>query len=130
MARALSRIGDPRALAESRLVGTPVTPTVSSLRTWLRDAVLEPGADGSPADAEAGAILQAYLGGAANHHQVAVRLHLSRATYFRRLRRGHATLATRLATTAATATTPHVPATEGPLGPGRDAPWGAANLMG
>ncbi|MEV5445187.1 hypothetical protein AB0N23_22005 [Streptomyces sp. NPDC052644] len=127
----MSRIGDPRALAESRLVGTPVTPTVSSLRTWLRDAVLEPGADGSPADAEAGAILQAYhLGGAANHHQVAVRLHLSRATHFRRLRRGHETLATRLATTAATATTPHVPATEGPPGPGRDAPWSAANLMG
>ncbi|CAL9580002.1 hypothetical protein [Streptomyces sp. enrichment culture] len=129
MARALSRIGDPRALAESRLVGTPVMPTVSSLRTWLRDAVLELGADGSPADAEAGAILQSYhLGGAANHHQVAVRLHLSRATYFRR--RGHETLATRLATTAATATTPHVPVTEGPPGPGRDAPWSAANLMG
>ncbi|MBH5335157.1 hypothetical protein IHE55_10250 [Streptomyces pactum] len=100
VAWALSRIRDPGALATSRLVGSPATPTVSALQAWLYEAVLELGTAEEQADAEAGAILQSYyLGRAGNHHRVATRLHLSRATYFRRLRRGLEVLATRLAST-------------------------------
>ncbi|MEU3449288.1 hypothetical protein AB0H29_19040 [Streptomyces thermolilacinus] len=68
---------------------SPEPAAVGSLQAGLRDAVPELGARGGLADAEAGAILQPYhQGGAANHHQVAVRLHLGRATCFRHLRRG------------------------------------------
>lgn len=101
VAWALSRIRDPRALATSGLLGSPATPTVAALQAWLYEAVLELGTGEDPADAEAGAILQAYyLGRAAGHHQVAARLHLSRATYFRRLRRGLESLATGLTAAA------------------------------
>ncbi|MFD4144539.1 hypothetical protein [Streptomyces sp. NPDC058572] len=97
VARALSRIRDPRALADSRLLALPATPTVPDLQAWLHDAVLELAVSDELADAEAGTILQAYyLGRASTHHQVACRLHLSRATYFRRLRRGLEAVAERL----------------------------------
>ncbi|MFG3497028.1 hypothetical protein [Streptomyces sp. NPDC047928] len=96
VSRALSRIRDPRSLAGSPLVGSPVTPTAARLGSWLHDAVLELGTSDADADAEAAAILQAYyLAGADSHHQVAHRLHMSRATYFRRLRRGLETIAAR-----------------------------------
>ncbi len=68
-----------------------------ALRGWLRSAVRDLADAEDRADAEAGAILQAYyLGRDRTHHQVAWRLHLSRATYFRRLRRGPALVAARL----------------------------------
>jgi hypothetical protein len=97
VARALSRIRDPRALANSPLLACAATPTVPDLQAWLHDAVLDLAVGEDLADAEAGTILQAYyLGRASTHHQVACRLHLSRATYFRRLRRGLEAVAARL----------------------------------
>ncbi|MER6202192.1 hypothetical protein ABT234_33095 [Streptomyces sp. NPDC001586] len=97
VARALARLGDPAELARSPLLARPGIGSPAGLRTWLRDAVAELAAADAPADAEAGAILREYyLGRSRTHHQVARRLHLSRATYFRRLRRGLALLAARL----------------------------------
>ncbi|MBW5485122.1 hypothetical protein [Streptomyces bambusae] len=89
VAWALARAGDLAALAQSPLLTLPGIGSAVGLRAWLEDTVAELAAAGEPADAEAGAILQAYyFGRARTHHQVARRLHLSRATYFRRLRRG------------------------------------------
>ncbi|MEU9081436.1 hypothetical protein [Streptomyces sp. NPDC048357] len=97
VARALARLGDPAELARSPLLARPGIGSPAGLRTWLRDAVAELAAADAPADAEAGAILREYyLGRSRTHHQVARRLHLSRATYFRRLRRGLALVAARL----------------------------------
>ncbi|MFB7176699.1 hypothetical protein ACFCYI_03195 [Streptomyces sp. NPDC056257] len=97
VARALARLGDPAELARSPLLARPGIGSPAGLRTWLRDAVAELAAADAPADAEAGAILREYyLGRSRTHHQVARRLHLSRATYFRRLRRGLALVAARM----------------------------------
>ncbi|WP_406365181.1 hypothetical protein [Streptomyces sp. NBC_01546] len=97
VAWALGRLGDPAALSASPLLSCPQFESPDALRRWLRSAVLELADAENPADAEAGAILQAYyLGRDRTHHQVARRLHLSRATYFRRLRRGLALVAARL----------------------------------
>ncbi|WP_327418755.1 hypothetical protein [Streptomyces sp. NBC_01233] len=97
VARALARLGDPAELARSPLPACAGIGSPAGLRAWLRDALAELAAAEAPADAEAGAILQAYyLGRSRTHHQVARRLHLSRATNFRRLRRGLALVAARL----------------------------------
>ncbi|MFD4240351.1 hypothetical protein ACFWP3_01820 [Streptomyces sp. NPDC058525] len=97
VAWALARLGDPAALSASPLLSGPQFESPDALRGWLRCAVLDLADAESRADAEAGAILQAYyLGRDRTHHQVARRLHLSRATYFRRLRRGLALVAARL----------------------------------
>lgn len=97
VAWALARLGDPAALARSPLLARPGIGSPAGLRAWLRGAVAELAAADAQADAEAGAILQAYyLGRSCTHHQVARRLHVSRATYFRRLRRGLALVAARL----------------------------------
>ncbi|QES47170.1 hypothetical protein DEJ50_04255 [Streptomyces venezuelae] len=98
VAWALARVGDAAALAESPLLAAcPGFGSPEGLRGWLRSTVLELVDAEDGADAEAGAILQAYyLGRARTHHQVARRLHLSRATYFRRLRRGLSLVAGRL----------------------------------
>ncbi|MGW7105485.1 hypothetical protein ACWGHU_04910 [Streptomyces xanthophaeus] len=93
-----ARLGDPAALAGSPLLlSCPRLGTPEALSGWLRSAVLELADAQDRADAEAGAILQAYyLGRGRTHHQVARRPHLSRAAYFRRLRRGLALVAARL----------------------------------
>ncbi|MCX5130135.1 hypothetical protein [Streptomyces sp. NBC_00347] len=98
VAWALARIRDPRALARSPLLALPGLPTAQALRDWLDNAVLELALADAPADAEAGAILRAYYlsGRPRTHHQAAREVHISRATYFRRLRRGLALLADRL----------------------------------
>jgi len=97
IAWALGRIRDPQALAASPLLACPRTPTAASLRGWLYDAVHGLALSEDAAEAEAGRILQAYyFGRASTHHQVARALHLSRATYFRRLRHGLGTLGARL----------------------------------
>lgn len=97
VAWALARIGDPASLARSPLLARPGLDSPAGLRTWLRDAVGELAAAGDRVDAEAGAILHAYyLGRPRTHQQVARRLHVSRATYFRRLRRGLLLVASRL----------------------------------
>ncbi|MFJ3931363.1 hypothetical protein [Streptomyces sp. NPDC090029] len=101
--RALRHLGDDRALAGSGLPAGPATSTPAALREWLREAVYRLAESGDPVDAEAGAVLAAYyLGGpATTHHQVAGRLHLGRATYFRRLRRGVTAIAAALGEEAA-----------------------------
>ncbi|MFD7256365.1 hypothetical protein [Streptomyces sp. NPDC059874] len=97
LAKTLSRIRDPQFLARSPLLALPRTPTVESLRGWLYDAVHGLALSADEAESEAGRILQAYyFGRAGTHHQVARGLHLSRATYFRRLRHGLDTLGARL----------------------------------
>lgn len=98
VAWALARVRDPRALARSPLLGRTGLGSAQALRDWLDNAVLELALADAPADAEAGAILRAYYlsGRPRTHPQAAREVHLSRATYFRRLRRGLAVLAERL----------------------------------
>ncbi|WP_327256404.1 hypothetical protein [Streptomyces sp. NBC_01244] len=104
VAWALARIRDPRALARSPLLARPGLSTAHALRDWLDNAVLELALADAPADAEAGAILRAYYlsGRPRTHPQAAREVHLSRATYFRRLRRGLTLLAERLPLPAVT----------------------------
>lgn len=93
VARALGRIGNLGALADSPLVGLPGIPDARALQDRLHEAVGELAGSEERADAEAGAILRAYyFRPSRTHHQVARDLHLSRATYFRRLSRGHTAL--------------------------------------
>ncbi|MDD9380252.1 hypothetical protein M8Z33_27085 [Streptomyces sp. ZAF1911] len=98
VAWALARIRDPRALTRSPLLARPGLGTAQALRDWLDNAVLELALADAPADAEAGAILRAYYlsGRPRTHHQAAREVHVSRATYFRRLRRGLGLLGERL----------------------------------
>ncbi|WP_431899577.1 hypothetical protein [Nonomuraea sp. bgisy101] len=96
---ALARIRDEAGLADSPLLACARTATVMDLQEWLRDAVrtLEDG--DSPEDAEAGWILRHYyLGRPRTHQQLALQLHISRATYFRRLHHGLDTLGRLLST--------------------------------
>ncbi|GHI85300.1 hypothetical protein [Streptomyces xanthophaeus] len=89
-------IEDPEALAlVVRLAGG--VPLLAGLACRALHAGIAPQVPGAVAARMAGTILQAYyLGRGRTHHQVARRLHLSRATYFRRLRRGLALLVARL----------------------------------
>ncbi|MEU7897466.1 hypothetical protein AB0B45_31975 [Nonomuraea sp. NPDC049152] len=96
---ALAHIRDQARLADSPLLSCARTATVKDLQEWLRDAVrtLEDG--DSPEDAEAGWILRHYyLGRPRTHQQLARQLHISRATYFRRLHHGLDTLGRLLST--------------------------------
>ena len=96
LTEALERIRTPSRLARSPLLAAPHTPTVPALRDWLTAAVESLCAGTVPVDAEAGRILRDYyLGGAGSHRKVASRLHLSRATYFRRLAHGLAVVTER-----------------------------------
>ncbi|MQS37036.1 hypothetical protein [Streptomyces katsurahamanus] len=95
--QALARIGDTARLAHSPLLRTARTATVTDLQEWLRDAVRALADSDVPEDAEAGWILlHYYLGRPQTHQQLARRLHMSRATYFRRLRHGLDVLVRRL----------------------------------
>lgn len=98
VARALAGIKDPAGPADSALLAYLPTPTPAALRRWLRDAAHDLATGADAADAEAGAVLCAYYldRSPVTHHQVACRLHLGRATYFRRHRRGLLALAARL----------------------------------
>ena len=95
---ALEAIDRPDDLARSPLLPTAGLRGVMALRDRLRHeiAVLVDSAD--PADAEAGRILEAYyLSRGGGHDLLAHRLHVSRATYFRRLDRGLLAVARSLA---------------------------------
>ncbi|WP_230423508.1 hypothetical protein [Streptomyces radicis] len=97
VAHALAHLGDHRELAKSPLLSAPRTPTTAALSRWLRDAVQELCDSADPGEAEAGWILRRYhLGPPRTHQQLATQLHLSRATYFRRLQHGLNVLAARL----------------------------------
>ncbi|MFD7095112.1 hypothetical protein [Streptomyces xanthophaeus] len=93
-----ARLGDPAALAGSPLLlSCPRLGTPEARSGWLRSAVPELADAQDRADPEAGTILRAYyLGRGRTQHQVARRPYLSRAAYFRRLRRGLALVAARL----------------------------------
>lgn len=94
---ALAHLSDPAWLAHSPLLRSPGTPTAEDLRKALRDGVCALADSETREDAEAGQILlHYYLGRRQTHQQLARRLHLSRATYFRRLRHGLDLLGQRL----------------------------------
>ncbi|WP_306363833.1 hypothetical protein [Nocardia sp. CC227C] len=96
VAAALHSIDDLAVLSASPLLTSPATPTAQALRRWLHTAIAELAAAADPVTAEAGTILAAYYPRpSATHIQVASRLHLSRATYFRRLRHGLELIAAR-----------------------------------
>nr|BFE99235.1 hypothetical protein GCM10020241_09110 [Streptoalloteichus tenebrarius] len=98
VAWALARLREPSALAASALLGTAGITTVRQLRERLVEAIDTLVHGSEPNDVEAGRILRAYyLDGNRTHLQVARRLHLSRATYFRRLRHGISAVASALA---------------------------------
>ncbi|MET9609358.1 hypothetical protein ABZZ17_30565 [Streptomyces sp. NPDC006512] len=95
--RALAGLRDPGGLAGNPLLALPDLSSPPRLRAWLTDRVAALAASSASTDREAGAILAAYyLGRSRTHHQIAHGLHLSRATYFRRLRRGLTLLAAQL----------------------------------
>ena len=86
---ALEAIDRPDDLARSPLLPTAGLPGVTALRDRLHHEVATLVHSADPADAEAGRILEAYyLRRGGGHDLLAHRLHLSRATYFRRLERG------------------------------------------
>ncbi len=86
---ALAGIRSPRTLAGSPLVAWTGAGSPEALAGLLRAAIATLADSPVPADAEAGRILgQYYLRSPAGHEAVARRLHLSRATYFRRFRHG------------------------------------------
>ncbi|MEV6119228.1 hypothetical protein AB0M23_01640 [Streptomyces sp. NPDC052077] len=89
VARALAGIADPARLAESPLLSSPRPRTVAELGEDLREGVLRLADSEVREEAEAGWILRHYyLGRPRTHLQLARQLHISRATYFRRLRHG------------------------------------------
>ncbi|WP_240796451.1 hypothetical protein [Streptomyces sp. RFCAC02] len=97
IAEALAHVRDPLRLADSPLLRAGRTPTARALRDWLAEAVRALAGSEDPVDAEAGLILSRYyFGPPRTHQQLAGQLHLSRATYFRRLRHGLTVLAERL----------------------------------
>ncbi|WP_151770067.1 hypothetical protein [Streptomyces abyssomicinicus] len=96
--RALADIHDAARLSDSPLLSTARTSTVADLQSWLRENVRALAASDVLEDAEAGWILlHYYLGRRRTHQQLTLQLHLSRATYFRRLRHGLDVLGSRLA---------------------------------
>jgi hypothetical protein len=91
--QALQHIGDPSALARSPLLALPTIDTVERLRATLTDAIHDLADARDPALAEAGQVLtHYYLQRRTGHDMLAHQLHLSRATYFRRLDHGLTTI--------------------------------------
>ncbi|MBB5857123.1 ATP-binding protein [Amycolatopsis umgeniensis] len=94
--KALALLHDPARLADSPLTALPGVGGAEGLRALLVTAIDELIASGEPATAQAGRVLHAYyLRRRTNHLGAATRLHLSRATYFRRLDHGITLLAER-----------------------------------
>ncbi|MFS0697029.1 hypothetical protein [Streptomyces nitrosporeus] len=95
--QALAHITDAGWLAHSPLLRPPHTTTAGDLQEALREGVRALADSEEPGEAEAGWILlHYYLGRPQTHQQLARRLHMSRATYFRRLRYGLDVLGRRL----------------------------------
>ncbi|ALG06709.1 hypothetical protein [Kibdelosporangium phytohabitans] len=93
--KALEHVNDSAKLARSPLV--VVTGTADVLHTFLTNAITELASAQDQTTSQAGHILHAYyLRRRRDHVGVANQLHLSRATYFRRLDHGLVALATRL----------------------------------
>lgn len=96
--RALTHIDSPERLRDSPLLALSGAASPAELRARLREEVRALSVSGSAEEAEAGRILaHYYLDGVRGHERLALRLHLSRATYFRRLRYGLELIGRRLA---------------------------------
>jgi hypothetical protein len=97
---AFEHLGQPGPLAESPLGALPfLTPGKAGdeLREVFIDIVREMAAARAPRDAEAGKILlEYYVKRSGTHEQVMERLHMSRQTYYLRLRRAWPAVAGRL----------------------------------
>ena len=94
---ALDHLESPDVLAHNALLTLPPITTVEELRTRLTDAIHAMAEADTPVQAEAGQVLSHYyLRRREGHDIIAHRLHLSRATYYRRLDHGLATLARHL----------------------------------
>ncbi|MEU8773430.1 hypothetical protein [Streptomyces sp. NPDC048606] len=92
--KALEHLADPVRLSRSPLLASTTTPTAAALRRALLDAIAALSASDDPRTAQAGRILDSYyVRRRSDHVGVAHRLHLSRATYFRRLDHGLARIA-------------------------------------
>lgn len=90
---ALRHAHDPVWLATSALaVGTSPAERATSVVTLLRDAVEQAFGDGRDARLQREVLQRGYLDPEANHTRAMRSLHLSRTTYFRRLREATATL--------------------------------------
>ncbi|GGK62939.1 hypothetical protein Sme01_05050 [Sphaerisporangium melleum] len=86
---ALSHLTDPRELSAGPLSAIPGLRSPSALVAFLRREIEALASSRSPVDVEAAQILTLYyLRRAGGHDLIAHRLHLSRATYFRRLEHG------------------------------------------
>ncbi|MBB5958113.1 energy-coupling factor transporter ATP-binding protein EcfA2 [Saccharothrix tamanrassetensis] len=95
--RALEHLHDSGRLARSPLLTSAATPTAEELHAVLTAAITELAAAQDTPTAQAGQIMHAYyVRRRSDHLGVANRLHLSRATYFRRLDHGLNLLAQRL----------------------------------
>ncbi|MBP2477538.1 hypothetical protein JOF53_006410 [Crossiella equi] len=93
---ALEHLDEPQRLAGNPLLASPVLPDSGALRSWLCAAVDELAGTADPQLSQAGLILdQYYRRRRRNHVGIAQQLHLSRATYFRRLNQGLSWLAER-----------------------------------
>ncbi|MBP2706250.1 hypothetical protein JOL79_20785 [Microbispora sp. RL4-1S] len=91
---ALRDLNSPARLAASPLQALAGPGPAPPLGDLLRQAVVALGSSDSAVDAEAGQVLSLYyLARAGGHDLLAHRLHLSRATYFRRLDHGVAKVA-------------------------------------
>ena len=87
--RALASVRSPAALAGSALLALPGLDTPQALSAFLRTTIEQLAAAESTPDAEAGRVLAAYYLRRNNGHDaIARQVHLSRATYFRRLEHG------------------------------------------
>jgi hypothetical protein len=94
---AFRNLGIPAELARSPLAhGGSVTERSKSVRRALADAVEAAFAEAPGDDLTQTVLRQGYLERSASHDAVAETLHLSRAAYFRRLRRGCERIATYL----------------------------------
>jgi hypothetical protein len=87
--QALQHLGDPTALAHSPLLALPTIGTIEHLRAALTHAIHTLADAHDPEQTEAGQVLaHYYLQRRTGHDTLAHQLHLSRATYFRRLDHG------------------------------------------
>ena len=98
---ALDDLGTPEALGRSPLGKLPGVfrdgNSAADLRAALVDVVSEIAASSNPRDAEAGKVLfDYYVKRVGSHEIIAERLHLTRATFYRRLHRGFQLVAERL----------------------------------
>jgi hypothetical protein len=108
--RALRDLQLPHALARSPLArGGSVAERAAHVRSVLTDAAREAFGDAGPDDLLRATIVRGYLEPASSHEAAAAELHLSRASYFRKLRQACERLADHLSAGLSPTATPPVP---------------------